>query len=296
MNTSNAKVLKIFVIHFMALSVLLIVFVLNKNYYFGFNGHIPVPQYAGDTDRECDRTLVKQTPCRYKFEAGPAQGEVALIGDSHAAGLSDLVLALAQRREANLDIWTRTGCKFVPREILTKDQLAYFSQNSSDCAERNLNFSRSLTTGDYSTVIISWRSTNCIDNKFIGTCSSEFVTLMKDTLVYLAQFSRVIVIGPTFEYSDEKFLKPTVLFAKSREEPTFAKWSELIQETETEAQLTGELRIGNVVNVNPRDTLCNHSGCFLSILGNWTMRDNNHLSRYGSMLLLKPLLSAIPVI
>lgn len=296
MSINRRKARKISTIYITSLAIVLTLFVLNKNYYFGFNGHIPVPLYAGDTDRECDRTQVKRIPCKYKFTAEANKPYIALVGDSHAAGLSDVAVEFARTQQINLDIWTRTGCKFVPTKVLTSKQSAFLKKNSEDCEERNRIFSSRLIAKDYSAIIIAWRSTNCDGNKFLDTCSTKFVKLMKDSLAYMAKFSRIIVIGPSFEYSDSNFLKPTVLFARSRKEPKFVKQSELIYETEKEAEQIRKTRIGNVRVIDPRDTFCNPGGCFLSISGDWIMKDNNHLSKYGSMFLLKPLLMAIPAV
>ncbi|ASY14017.1 hypothetical protein A1sIA53_00200 [Candidatus Planktophila dulcis] len=289
------RIRKAIALYLTAFLTLITLVLLNNNLYFGFNGHIPIPEYAGYSDQNCDRTQIIQEPCQYKFADDSQSHEIALIGDSHAAGLSDVVVKSAQVRHANLDIWTRTGCKYVPASILTRMQLAYLKNNSGDCQERNSHFTREVTSKRYTDIVISWRSTNCDDNLFVETCSSEFVKLMDDTLNFLSRYSRVLVIGPTFEYSDREFLKPTLLFAKSKSPPKFVYRNRLIQETEIEAQLISQLRIKKVTNVDPRDTFCNQERCNLSIDGSWIMKDNNHLSRYGSILLLKPILAAIPM-
>jgi hypothetical protein len=276
-----------------AIISLLFVLFLNNNYFFGFYGHEAPPLYSGYSDPNCDRTDVLKSPCTYENTRGNGVKTIALVGDSHAAALSDVTLKFAMNSGFNLHIWTRNGCKYVPQSLLSRSQDSLFRLNSPDCLTRNATFIRSLREHKYEKVFISWRSTRCEDNLFAGYCSTEFTDLMESTIKSISRYSEVVVIVSMFEYNDPKFLEPTVLFIRDTSYPHFASWEDLVLEAEDEAANIKSINIPKVTIIDPRDSLCNLRGCYLKFRNEWALMDNNHLSKFGANQLLTPLMNKL---
>ena len=71
---------------------------INSKYYFGFNNHDQPPSFAGYLDKNCLRTEVVTKPCTYLYKKGSLP-IIALIGDSHAASYSQVVIDAAKNNQ-----------------------------------------------------------------------------------------------------------------------------------------------------------------------------------------------------
>lgn len=100
----------------------------EKNSYFGLREDLPQVAVAWDVDRNCARMAEWDgVPCNYPIS--DAKKTVILIGDSHAAQLSEVILNTGHAENWNVVIWTMAGCAVVFEKTT--------SQISNDCLIHN---------------------------------------------------------------------------------------------------------------------------------------------------------------
>jgi peptidoglycan/LPS O-acetylase OafA/YrhL len=100
----------------------------EKNSYFGLQEDLPQVAAAWDGDPNCARMAEWDgVPCLYPIS--DAEKTLILIGDSHAAQLSEVILNAGQAENWNVVIWTMAGCAVVFEKTT--------SQISNDCLIHN---------------------------------------------------------------------------------------------------------------------------------------------------------------
>jgi peptidoglycan/LPS O-acetylase OafA/YrhL len=266
--------------YYSVLALLVISLFLNAKQWFGFNNHDAIPTKIGSKPfLGCDFELsIDQIPC--EINRKDSNKRIALIGDSHAVVLSEVVSDFALENDLQLDNWATTGCKYVDTSLLKQS-----FKTEDPCLIRNTLFREKVATGYYSAVVAASRSQNCKFNEFLGYCGERFTRLQLESLRNL-QISpkRVLFIGPTFEIMEEvNYFHERALLSK------FVLPREFYSYTFLDPQPNKDLLIykENYLNYfSPIEIFCSRSRCQVTLEdGEYVLSDTNHLSREGARIL-----------
>ena len=265
--------------------ITLILMFANSKYYFGFNNHDRPPSFAGYLDRNCLRTEVVTKPCTY-LSNKKLPPTIALIGDSHAASYSQVVIDAAKTSQRSVDIWSLNGCKYVAFSILSKKQRTFLKSNSRQCYIRNHKFDKELRKKTYKVVFVTWR-TATMDNLFLNLYGKNFDTLMSNSLKYLGKFTNVVLIGPSPEMRDKSYLEPRALFGKYHKPKKLINIKEMNQEILKSINFFSNVSVERLTIINVLDKFCRKDQCKIIEDNRSLYFDYNHVSEYGASKILQ---------
>jgi peptidoglycan/LPS O-acetylase OafA/YrhL len=183
---------------------------------------------------------------------------VLILGDSHAA---HLWTGLQERfPDINFLQATAGGCKPIPtgsRADLCRDMLRYvidefIPQNRPDV------------------IIISGRW-NAGDIGFVSEMAKS-----------LSKYSRVVISGPTVEYSQALPRLLATAIASGRDPAEFAARYRLPEQRQTDADLAAALKSGNIAYFSPYQVICPDACAVWAQTGIPMEFDGSHLTRQGS--------------
>lgn len=223
---------------------------------------VDAQQRSRSEAENCD-SILRTEGCL--FDAGHDR-LVVLVGDSHAAVLSDLVWSIADELEANFGVWTRPSCPFL------------LDARQPICAE-------------WSTKAAEWIGTLRPDvlvvHNFAGYPELDepdaYIASLERTLVAAAtDASRVIVIEdiPSFETSDitrASLLNPTPQVQQRQ-------ITDVIGDALALRVAMARAASSLIEFVETIEALCSGDVC-TQRAGYWLYRDNDHLTRRGAELL-----------
>jgi peptidoglycan/LPS O-acetylase OafA/YrhL len=258
---------------------------LNSNKFFNFNNLAQQPIFAGNLDKDCDRTSVTSHPCRYGNFLSPYS--INLIGDSHAAALSQAVIQAGKELSINVNIWSYKGCKYADPLVLEADQIKLYSLNSEgNCQLRDESFRNWVFGNPGSIVIGTWRSQDCEINEFLGRCGSEFTSTQMNSFIKLSQKTLgTIIVTPVPEFKDDRFFAPRSLIQREYIASSFVPKFEMNgQSFKDEIQILNN-NLRGIKVIESSKLFCLKTECFRKNNNNWIYRDTNHLSAYGASLL-----------
>jgi hypothetical protein len=257
------------VIYFLLPLILLVSMNLAGNYkYFGLNRNLDSPPSAGELDPNCNRESFSGGPCVYS--SLNKLGSVLLIGDSHAAMLSQMIVDEARKAHWESIIWTHNG---YPPELQDAED---FTLNSfSDISVTN------------TIAQVKWIESNKPDIVII----SAFLTtgdqaMLKNAITYIRKIAKtVIVINQTPLFTDTRFFRPYSILEK----PYTPKKSILLSEMNQSAFLAGEkfsvwAEFNNIDTIDTVDLFCDKERCRRFNNKGWLYSDIGHLSTYGAQL------------
>lgn len=258
--------------------ILIFIFTMNSIGYLGFNHHRDYPEKIGSRDYQgCSFQFKGAAPCIW-FE-NRSDRSVALIGDSHAMALTDVVFQVTKSEKFTFENWATTGCKYYSTTLVNQR-----SDSQDSCHLRNVAFDKRLKSEELDVVFVAWRSQNCSFNEFRGLCGSEFTSFMIQSVHFLEKYAKeVVVIGPNSEVSDRhKIFPDRSLFGRF-------VWPEVryrlrdmeVQVLKDKLQLSNE----NIKSISIWDNQCTRSHCsIVDSRGLYILSDNHHLSRNGALL------------
>ncbi len=255
---------------------------LNSNKFFNFNNLAQQPTFAGNLDKDCDRTSVTSRPCRYGNFSNPYS--INLIGDSHAAALSQAVIQAGKELSMNVNIWSYKGCKYADPLVLEADQIQLYSLNSEgSCQLRDESFRNWVFGNPGSIVIGTWRSQDCDFNEFLGRCGSEFTSMQMNSFIELSQKTfGTIIVTPVPEFMDDRFFAPRSLIQSEYvASSSVSKFEMNKQSFKDEIQILNN-SFGRINVIDSSKLFCTQTECFRKNNNNWIYRDTNHLSVYGA--------------
>ena len=149
----------------LALSLLIVMNFGIKNNYWGIYRTIPAPLFAGRIDTNCNRFSETGPPCSY-LKAGSVK-TVLLIGDSHAAQISQAVIDSAKNLNWNAVVWTHGSCNI---QFFREER----TEISDNCLSNNLKLKKYLTVNRPTVIIVS---------QHVRTSSN--LPLLKNALLYI---------------------------------------------------------------------------------------------------------------
>jgi peptidoglycan/LPS O-acetylase OafA/YrhL len=280
-----------FVLVISVVALLMPLDIANARGFWGFNDLNSQPRFAGDDDPGCDRTLITDKPCTYgRFENAPA---LNLVGDSHAAALSNALVAVGAQLRLNVNVWSLKGCKYVDPSVLSQSNSDLYSNPIDPCFRRDSAFRKYLASHPGDIVFGAWRSQDCRSNEFFGLCGIPFVNLQLNSFNALASTgNKVVVFTPVPEFRDLKFFAPRSLVQTKYHASSF----ELKENMVTQSFLDGKhmnAHPGALSLISSENVLCDPIFCTRKLGDRWLYRDTNHLSIEGANLFIPRIIQVL---
>ena len=267
---SNLVFFKSLLIYFFLPCFFLVSMNVANNYkYFGLDQNPNPPPSAASLDSDCKRDSLSGGPCIYPSEN--KLGSVLLIGDSHGAMLSQMVVDEAQKAHWSAIIWTHNG--YPPRLQQTED---FTSNPFSDLSVTN------------TLAQVKWIEKNRPEIVIISSLLlSRDQPLFRNAVQYLNKISkRVIVINETPLFTDSRFFNSYSIIEK----PYAPQKSVALSAMNQSAFKAGEnfsawAKINNIETIDTVDLFCDVQRCNRYDKGGWLYFDNSHLSVNGAQVL-----------
>lgn len=252
----------------LTLGVPLVIFTImeigTRNQYWGLNKNIARQEVAWELDANCVRMGETTRPCIYGSEG--SKGVVLLIGDSHAAHLSQAVIDVAANQNWRAAIWTQGGC---PVHFKKGEDIP------DACIEQNHRILRWIESNSPTAVIVAEyaRSTNNLDSLSDGL--SRIKKLVQSVLLV-----RNVPIFP--DVRDFMMDRPIVM--EAYEPPKFFKEADMdTSDQEASNKLAEFAQKNGIETVNFRSLFCDGKVCLrFSDREGWLYLDTNHLSVVGA--------------
>lgn len=221
----------------------------------------------------CDSVL-RTAPCVYP---GPGDQTVLLVGDSHAAALSNAAMKATLSNGADFAVWTRPGCAFSLGDRKEAD-CKEWSQQVFDWIEES---TPDVVIVHSLTFQLSREQAEQAATAALPGSETRYVEALEGTLAQLVRAgTTVMVISDVPFFEDSELDRATLL----RPRPTPGE----IEEREL-LGITGSLRnaeraIAESYSgywVDPVPALCPSGTCSQYIEG-WVYRDGDHLTNFGA--------------
>jgi hypothetical protein len=242
----------------------------SQNNYFDLVKKVEKPIAAWDVDKVCSNNIVVD-PCKYGDHL--INGSILLIGDSHAAHISQTVKKVALNNKYGLFVWSY--CDF---QITDSRRML-----DPDCIRHN-------------SEVVSWINSNkpkvvIVSQRMHATTSVKDMEIALNKLKILT--SNVILIGNNPVFSDSsKFMKNSLLIRYHPDKQVLL--GKMDQDSLIAADIFKALtRKLNIPYVDTKDIFCTADVCKRFENGNWLYWDAGHLSVYGAALLENDLESLI---
>lgn len=268
---------KIKIQSFVVLLLMIVMSVGSKNNYWGLDKSIKIPPVAWDINDGCKRMSVSSRPC---FYGQSNRRIVLLIGDSHAAQISQSLIDAGAEEDWNVAIWTLATCQFNLFETTNKDET---------CRKQNIQ-------------ILNWIHTVEPDLVFI----SEYVrndTNIHDLFKSIDQINekthKIVFVKniPIFPDENRFMKKETILkqlFGLAYRPPKTFPLSDMVSsEKQASDNLALLLSHSGASSVEFSNYFCDLKECNRFMDGKWLYWDNHHLSIYGAKLILPALRSVL---
>ena len=247
----------------------------EKNSYFGLQEDLPQVAAAWDVDRNCARMVEWDgVPCNYPIS--DAKKTLILIGDSHAAQLSEVILNAGHAENWNVVIWTMAGCAVVFEKTT--------SQISNDCLIHNKRTLDWIKREKPNLVVISQYNGTFLPQRDIRSAVLTIKGLVAD----------VHLVGNTPVFSDRRYMTHPALF-----QPPYKFISEVpINEMDrSNVEISNRFlvwgRENGVTSSDLSSLYCTISYCTRSNQGVLLFSDRDHLSIEGASLALDEFKSII---
>ena len=244
--------------------------------YWGLNGLVATPPYAGNFDMRCEIQSLSGPPCFY----GSGSKTVLLIGDSRAGQFGQALFDAGLKEGWRVVIWTHDACRFQitnQTKLIRADVLAY-------CQENNILKLAWIKRNTPELVILSQYR-----NDPQGDLDIEFgFKLLKESA------KKVYVLGQVPDFPDGNvYMQPKLVWQKSYLPPTsFPVVAPSPGLTSMAATLESGQEFRRLVQKAGLDYLdtsnffCDQVACVRYKDGQWLYKDGTHLSIYGARLLI----------
>jgi peptidoglycan/LPS O-acetylase OafA/YrhL len=260
------------------------------------NSGLPVPSEIPpwNWDKECqfmsDTPSINPEPCKYGNQMSGKS--ILLIGDSHAAAISQAIISLGDSNDLNTFIFTFAGCGFVLNGKDFKSSYSY-PYLTSDCIKHNQSILNFVQNNKPTVIIYYYRSSSVMvipNNLKSRTQYNEMV--LKNLKVLMKEDIQTIHIGsgPEFFGSGPEFL-PNATRVQGLEKSK-AKFSNIPFEDNSfwEDNKVADYYLSTINVFCPKKVCSNNSN------EGWLFHDADHLSEIGANSLvpeLDPLVKAI---
>jgi hypothetical protein len=235
--------------------------------YWGLERNIPRPSVAWELDQNCNRMSELHQPCLYS--AAVSNRTILLIGDSHAAHISQAVIDAAKIENLNAAVWTLSSCHV--RFIRTvSDQI------SDICWRQNQEILAWVKRNKPSAIIVS---------QFVRSESPQNdLRNALDTLHSIVP--EILLIENTPVFPDGKdFMVSRPLVMSPYEPPESFLLTEMESSDKYSSnQLATWGRTNGILTMDFTPLFCSEKICSRFSNGLWLYRDSVHLSVDGAEL------------
>jgi len=238
----------------------------EKNSYFGLQEDLPQVAAAWDADPNCARMAEWDgVPCNYPIS--DAKKTLILIGDSHAAQLSEVILSAGHAENWNVVIWTMAGCAVVFEKTT--------SQISNDCLLHNKRTLDWIKREKPNLVVISQYNGTFLPQREIRSAVLTIKEWVQD----------VHLVGNTPVFSDRRYMTHPALFQPPYQFKSKIPASEMDRSNIEISEKFLAWGIENGVTSSDLSPLyCTPSHCVRSNEGTLLFSDRDHLSVAGANL------------
>jgi hypothetical protein len=241
------------------------------------NGKPPTTKiHPWDWDEECKfystSLNINHEPCKYSHLG--SDKSIMLIGDSHAASLSKMVVNLSRSLGMNTYIFTMEGCGFILKRLDTKSSLD-FPFLTPDCIKHNNSILAYVKELKPTVIVWGHHSSSIYVTPNNSDSRLYFNQQQKFSFEALRlEESRIINVGSVPELQPISFRLGALLGVKSR-------YSEIPSQDNSYWITNWE----KAMYLNSLDIFCPKGHCFNKLGANWLFVDENHLSVEGANLL-----------
>ena len=232
---------------------------------FGLNQNLKQPPYAGDLDKDCNRTSEDGRPCIYPIKG--SNSRILLIGDSHAFHLSQAVIDAANAEQIETVIWKNMACI-----------ISIPDSQSNACKNRLSKLTTYLASNEVDFTFISFYIKSTSDQKSLRKLISDVSGKSK----------RTIVLGQTPVFPDEKdFFVSRPIVMNTYVAPTEFPIDQMNLSTFDAARDLENWVISSGLDLlNTRSLFCDDKTCKRYENSQWLFRDDDHLSVDGAKKLI----------
>ena len=247
--------------------LLLLIDIGSRNLYWGFEQDLGSPVPSWNFDPGCANSGGPSEPCL--ISVNNAYNTVLVIGDSHAAVLSQVLIEVANVRSWNTAVLTKGGCRVQFKQTFKKIL-------ADDCIEQNLNILSWVKTNKPSLVIVS---------QYVLAESSQ-IDLQNALSLLKSMAPNVLLIENTPVFPDEsRFLVRLPLLFPRYDPPKFFPQSKMIMKDKLASDELAEWAQENQIDTMDLSLLfCSDNLCRRFSDAGWLYSDEDHLSLEGAKL------------
>jgi peptidoglycan/LPS O-acetylase OafA/YrhL len=246
----------------------------QKIRYWGLDRNPSQPIVAWELDPNCNRMSELHLPCLY--EITDSTQTILLIGDSHAAHISQAVVDAARKEHWNAGIWTQSGC-YVQFQRQIRDQV------TDQCLRQNQRILKWVEENKPDAIIVS---------QFVHSDSSQGD--LRNALFTLHQIvPNILLVENNPIFPDEKdFMISRPLIMSPYKPPKDFKQS-MMQTKDKNAsnQLANWARDNNISTMNFDSLFCRKDLCTRFSNQKWLYSDHDHFSAAGAELTVPQLVA-----
>jgi peptidoglycan/LPS O-acetylase OafA/YrhL len=247
--------------------LLLLIDIGSRNLYWGFEQDLGSPVPSWNFDPGCANSGGPSEPCL--ISVNNTYNTVLVIGDSHAAVLSQVLIEVANVRSWNTAVLTKGGCRVQFKQTFKKIL-------ADDCIEQNLNILSWVKTNKPSLVIVS---------QYVLAESSQ-IDLQNALSLLKSMAPNVLLIENTPVFPDEsRFLVRLPLLFPRYDPPKFFPQSKMIMKDKLASDELAEWAQENQIDTMDLSPLfCSDNLCRRFSDAGWLYSDEDHLSLEGAKL------------
>ena len=238
-----------------------------KNNYWGIYRTIEQPSFAGSIDPNCERISITGPPCNY-FKSGSTK-TVLLIGDSHAAQISQAVIDAASGLGWNTVVWTHGSCNL---QFVREKRI----EISDQCLRENLKIKKYITANEPAVVIVSQHIK-----------SDSNMSLLKNAILDVKKITPNILITeniPIFP-DDDLFMAQLPILRSAYVPPKFFSISAMdVTGEQSSTELVSWAQKNAIAVLSFNSLFCGIKICTRHSKEGWLYRDTSHLSVLGARL------------
>gem|GEM_PF-1614048 len=260
--------------HLLPLSLFIFMDVSRDKLYWGLNRNIQQPTYAGVLDPRCDRDTEFGAPCFYK--SMDASKTVLLIGDSHAAQISQAVVDAAQMTKWNAIVWAHSDCQVQFKRDASE-------QVSDNCIDINNSMKEWVKKNKPHAIIVS---------QFI-TPDSPQISLRHALTILRSLAPNILLIenNPVFPDDKDFMVERPIVMPAYKPPKSFHESMMVTVEKKASDLLASWARSNGIATISLDSLFCTEGVCSRYSDKGWLYIDDDHLSVAGAELAIPQLIA-----
>ena len=235
------------------------------NRYWGLDRNLKQPSAAWLSDYNCSLMSYRNEPCIYGKNASGKT--VLLIGDSHAAHISQALIDAGKQSDWNVAVWTQSGCQ-------VRFQQKQSNQLTDMCINQNLEILQWVRDFRPEAIIISqyvYFDSNLGD--------------LKDAFLKLKSIVPKILLvenNPIFPDAEEFMVSRPLIMVPHSPATSIQERKMNLKAQKASDEIAGWARINEISTLNVMPLFCKKGICTRYENGQWLYRDADHFSVPGA--------------